>query len=139
MDSPTLQPPDPNFTRGRELKPEDRAYIMKLYHEGVRPSEIARQLKRSPQTIHTTIRRCRTRDDYSSQPRSGRPKVTNDRIKRRIIRYIRTRPLEMANIIKESGYDKEGARKRAIFEDAPDVDEDDDDDNDDSEKPNSAT
>lgn len=90
--SRALIPLSPNVRRNQELKPQDRSYIAALYYAGQKPAEIARLLNRPASTIYSVISRATSRHDFTTLPRSGRPKSTSDRANRQIIRLIQSDP-----------------------------------------------
>eukprot|EP00733_Pompholyxophrys_punicea_P000616 Pompholyxophrys_punicea_v1_NODE_191_length_2874_cov_15.987230.p1 type:complete len:258 gc:universal NODE_191_length_2874_cov_15.987230:2420-1647(-) len=73
--------------RTQELSAFERGQIKQAFIDGVRPSTVAKQLGRSQSAVCRLMQRLRTGADIASpRRRSGRPRVTNERTDRFIVR-----------------------------------------------------
>ena len=74
-----------------ELLPTTRAQIVALKNAGHTGKAIAAQLRLSPFTVYSTIRRWKQTGSYSARPRSGRPEKLTARDKRRIVKVVKSK------------------------------------------------
>ncbi len=81
-----------NHRPRQELPSHIRQVIIGLHAGGKTQHEIGRQLGLSRSTVQTTIRLARQRDCGQSRRRSGRPRLWDDRLVRRVLRYIKKEP-----------------------------------------------
>ena len=83
---------DGNSRRGKDLTPLERAKIHGAHLVGASLGAITEALNHARSTVQSTIELLDKRVDYSSQPRSGRPKTYGSRTKRKILRLARQNP-----------------------------------------------
>jgi len=76
------------MTKTRELSTNEKQWIVNLHQEGLSTRNIAGKTGILPSTIGYAIRRWKSRGTVVNQPRNGRPKVTNPRIDRKIIKKV---------------------------------------------------
>ena len=99
-----LQSISSNIVHHKELNEYTRGKIIGARNAGMRPAHIATQLNLPPTTIHTTLRRDEQRDNGQSDSRSGRPRATDDRDERTLLRLIRIDPkITYEDLIEKSG------------------------------------
>ena len=72
------------MVKRKEISVEKRAKIINLQKTGKNYREIAKILKISLCSVHTTIRRYRQTGQNTNKKRSGRPRKTNQRIDNKI-------------------------------------------------------
>ena len=95
---------DPNSIRRKELSSIQRAQICTAHLFGHKPSEIATVLNHPVPPVKTTLSRASSRPNYASKPRSGRPKVYDDRAIRTILRFARRNPkITYSQLKRETG------------------------------------
>jgi hypothetical protein len=87
-----LGPRSGNSRRGPELTPYQRGRILGAATLGRTPTRIADVENWPISTIKSTIELDLERNNGQSKPRSGRPKLYNDRDERRILRQVRLFP-----------------------------------------------
>ncbi len=79
--------------RGRQpLTPEARASICALAIAGKSTAILAQAFNCTPQTIRNTLKRRTERPIFTDKPRSGRPKLLNEREERCLVRLSRRFP-----------------------------------------------
>ena len=99
-----LGPITPNIIRRKELTPYTRGFILRQLTAGVEQADVAKALNLSRATVRTTLLRADTRINGESVERSGRPKVTDDRDERIILRLARINPKQTyQELIQRSG------------------------------------
>jgi len=82
-----------NVKRGKELSPWERALIVAKRKAGLTYPKIAKELGIAKTTCKKTfIKHGTTRSKGLSAPRSGRPRLCDKYLKRRIVRFVQTAP-----------------------------------------------
>jgi hypothetical protein len=90
--------------RGKQLDVGEKAKVMAWFAEGVSTKEIANRLKRDTSTVRHII--CAGKNLLMSanpplpKPRSGRPRLTNCKLDKRLRRYLLRYPFKMAKELK---------------------------------------
>jgi len=87
-----LKPISSNIKPGYELTPYQRGLIVGGKASGARVCDIVLATSRSKSTVLATLRKAVERTEGESKPRSGRPKLYSDRVKRNLIRHCRLHP-----------------------------------------------
>ena len=75
--------------KGKELTGEERAFIVGTAKGGVSITKIAAETKRPKGTIATILTRFRSRGNFQTAKRSGRPSITTPRDERSLTRLVR--------------------------------------------------
>lgn len=83
----------------RELSVDMRTLIVKLYAEGNSMQKVANIVKKPKSTVQYTIEHYGNTGTVKNIPRSGRPKILNDRHERHILREIKKTPKNSATKI----------------------------------------
>jgi transposase len=90
--------------RGKQLDVGEKAKIMAWFAEGVSTKEIANRLKRDPSTVRRIIRVVKdlpmSANPPLTKPRSGRPRITNRKLDKRLRRYLLRYPFKTAKELK---------------------------------------
>jgi transposase len=81
-----------NAKRRRELTPWERAKIVSKREEGLSFKKISRRTGTPKTTCIDTVHKHNNSTQGISAPRSGRPKILDPRLERRIVRFIHTAP-----------------------------------------------
>ena len=84
-----LGPITPNIIRRKELTPYTRGFILGQLTASVKQTNVAKALNLSRTIIRTTLLRANTRINDELVKKSSRPKVTDDRDERIILRLVR--------------------------------------------------
>ena len=84
-----LGPITPNIIRRKELTPYTRGFILGQLTAGVKQADVAKALNLFRAIVRTILLRADTRINGELVERSGRPKVTDDRDERIILRLVR--------------------------------------------------
>lgn len=97
---------DTNRRRGKELTAFERGRITARHEDGQTSTQIARVMEKSPNTILTSIAKEPGRTDGVSKPRTGTPRKSDARIRRRILWVVKKFPhVSYAKIRAETGFD----------------------------------
>jgi hypothetical protein len=80
---------DVNITPGKHLSPYTRGFIAGAAKSGLRPSEIARELKCPDYTVRTTILLDVLYNEGATRPKKPRRKLYTEAEERKLLRYIR--------------------------------------------------
>jgi len=87
-----LKPIPSNIIPHHELTPYQRGQIAGAKAAGARVCDIVTATSRSKSTVLSTLRQADVRLEGLSKPRSGRPRLYSDRVKRNLIRHCRLHP-----------------------------------------------
>lgn len=79
-------------TKRKQHSPHKRTRIVALHEAGLTHREIAAREGVAPGTVSGICKRYRDQDSAQSLPRSGRPRVLNERDVRHILRLIKEDP-----------------------------------------------
>lgn len=103
--------------RGGELSDAQRNYCMGMLDGGVPARVVADTLNCSRSCINRTKQRCKTTHQTTSRPRTGQPRILNDRDVRRLERIAKKYPkIEYLPLIKEAGmWDEEASEPTVSF------------------------
>ena len=84
-----LGPITPNIIRRKALTPYTRGFILGQLTAGVKQADVAKALNLSRAIVRITLLRADLRINGESVKRSDRPKITNDRDERIVLRFAR--------------------------------------------------
>ncbi len=104
MNRTPLAPISGNRLKGRDLRPDERGFLLGLSAAGVTPSKIFHQYRVPESTTRSTIALASQRDNQVTQPRSGRPTKLSIRDYRHLIRVARANPrIKYRDLLERSG------------------------------------
>jgi hypothetical protein len=83
---------DPNQLRGKDMSPYNRGQVIGAYINGLTQREIKDKYKFSRKAIRGAIALNILNTNRASLPRTGRPKVYNERDRRMMLRNLRSYP-----------------------------------------------
>jgi transposase len=81
-----------NISKRKELSPYIRAQIIGASKCGVNPTQISKQLSIPRSTVQSTLDRDELRNNHTSLPRSGRPRLSSKQDERLLLRVVRQFP-----------------------------------------------
>ena len=99
-----LESISPNIIHRKELNAYERGIVVGQASQGATIRQISASLFIPRSTIHDTLINAITHPDGESKPRSGRPKATDDRDERTLLRLVRIDPkISYTDLIEQSG------------------------------------
>ena len=107
-----------NIQRRRELSPYERGIIVGVSKTTDSATVIAQLTKVPRTTIQSTLLIDSEHDEGTTKPRSGRPKIYDERDERLILRYVRKNPKDTyADILEAISIDISKSTIRRILQD----------------------
>ncbi len=99
-----LAPISNNRPKGRNLRPDERGFLLGLSTADITPSKIFHQYRVPESTTRSTITLTSQRDNQVTQPRSGRLTKLSIRDYRHLIRIARANPrIKYRDLLERSG------------------------------------